>query len=140
MSDSALGPKPIGRAAALRYLLANVPPMDAPTAAPLTPTQTRVLRHVAEHIVQWQRPPTRLAIARHFGWASPNAAEEHLQQLVRKGYIELDAADCNAGRGARYVRVVRWPAAVLPVIHLSASPEGPAHALAHRNAMHEGQA
>lgn len=35
-------------------------------------------------------PPTRLDIARHFGWKSPNAAECHLRALEAKGEIFID--------------------------------------------------
>jgi repressor LexA len=34
-------------------------------------------------------PPTRAEIARELGFKSPNAAEEHLRALQRKGVIEL---------------------------------------------------
>ncbi len=34
-------------------------------------------------------PPTRVEIARAFGFSSPNAAEGHLRALARKGAIEL---------------------------------------------------
>ena len=85
----------------------------------LTPTQSRVLDYIATHIVERQRPPTRIGIAQHFGWASGNAAEEHMRALVAKGYIELDPADCNGGAGTRYPRVIRWPNSVLPVLQLT---------------------
>ena len=100
--------------------------------APLTPTQTRVLEYIAQHITHKQRPPTRREVAQHFGWASDNAADEVIQRLHQLGYVALDAAARRGGHAQRYVRVIRWPAAVPPVIHLSASPEGPAHALAGR--------
>jgi repressor LexA len=34
-------------------------------------------------------PPTRVEIARNFGWRSPNAAEDHLRALEKKGVIRL---------------------------------------------------
>jgi repressor LexA len=34
-------------------------------------------------------PPTRAEIQHHFGWKSPNAAEDHLRALERKGVIRL---------------------------------------------------
>jgi repressor LexA len=34
-------------------------------------------------------PPTRVEIADNFGFRSPNAAEDHLKALDRKGHIEL---------------------------------------------------
>lgn len=87
-------------------------------STPLTDRQAQVLRHIAEHIVQHQRPPTRKGICRHFGWASGNAAEQMVQVLERKGYIALDEAG-EGGQGARYVRVLRWPDGVLPLIQLA---------------------
>lgn len=43
-------------------------------------------------------PPTRAEIAQQLGFRSPNAAEEHLRNLQRKGCIELIA---GASRGIR---------------------------------------
>ena len=85
---------------------------------PLTDRQAQVLRHIAEHIVQWQRPPTRKDICRHFGWSAVNAAEQMVQVLAGKGYIALDDAS-TGGQGARYVRLLRWPDGVLPLIQLA---------------------
>ena len=36
-----------------------------------------------------RRPPTRADIAKEFGFKSPNAAEEHLRSLQKKGVIEI---------------------------------------------------
>ena len=55
----------------------------------LTVRQTEVLALVNNHIVESGYPPTRADIARHMGFKSPNAAEEHLKALVRKGAIEM---------------------------------------------------
>ena len=85
---------------------------------PLTPTQSRVLEFIAQHIVEKQRPPTRQDVARNFGWASPNAAETHIQMLVARGYLAQDSA---SGQAWRYVRVIRWPDSVAPLIQLATS-------------------
>lgn len=59
---------------------------DAPS---LTPRQQDIL-NLIEWAVQTQgAPPTRVEIAQAFGFRSPNAAEEHLRALARKGVIEL---------------------------------------------------
>jgi len=84
---------------------------------PLTPTQTRVLEFIAQHIVEKQRPPTRREMAQHFGWASDNAAETHIQALQRGGYIALDGA-ARSVQAQRYVRVLRWPDSVLPILRV----------------------
>lgn len=88
---------------------------------PLTPTQTRVLEFIARHITQKQRPPTRREVAHHFGWASDNAAEEVIQRLHQLGHVALEAAARRGGHAQRYVRVIRWPAAVAPLIQLATS-------------------
>ncbi len=55
----------------------------------LTPNQTRVLRFLQRSIRESGMPPTRAEIAAKLGFRSPNAAEEHLRALARKGVIEL---------------------------------------------------
>src|SRR5690606_34919477 len=51
-----------------------------------------------QHIADTGFPPTRMEIARQLGFRSPNAAEEHLKALARKGVIELTS---GASRGVR---------------------------------------
>ncbi len=55
----------------------------------LTARQTEVLNLVKDHIAETGYPPTRADIARQLGFKSPNAAEEHLKALARKGAIEM---------------------------------------------------
>ena len=55
----------------------------------LTRRQTVVLDFIRSHIDDTGYPPTRADIARALGFRSPNAAEEHLRALARKGAIEL---------------------------------------------------
>lgn len=55
----------------------------------LTDRQARVLAFIREHIARTGYPPTRVDIARELGFRSPNAAEEHLRALERKGAIEM---------------------------------------------------
>jgi SOS regulatory protein LexA len=55
----------------------------------LTPRQTQILRLVQRVIAENGMPPTRAEIARELGFRSPNAAEEHLRALARKGVISL---------------------------------------------------
>jgi repressor LexA len=55
----------------------------------LTPRQAEILALIQEYISDEGYPPTRMEIATAFGFRSPNAAEEHLRALERKGYIEL---------------------------------------------------
>src|SRR5580658_1544507 len=55
----------------------------------LTPRQTRVLRFIQRSLEETGMPPTRAEIAAELGFRSPNAAEEHLRTLARKGVIQL---------------------------------------------------
>lgn len=54
----------------------------------LTARQQEIFDFVKNHIETTGMPPTRVEIAREIGFKSPNAAEEHLKALARKGYIE----------------------------------------------------
>lgn len=55
----------------------------------LTPRQAQVLDIIKQHIADTGYPPTRADIAEQLGFKSPNAAEEHLKALARKGAIEM---------------------------------------------------
>jgi repressor LexA len=55
----------------------------------LTARQQQILDLVQSAIERTGAPPTRAEIASELGFKSPNAAEEHLQALARKGVIEL---------------------------------------------------
>lgn len=55
----------------------------------LTARQQEIFDFVKQHIDNTGMPPTRVEIAREIGFKSPNAAEEHLKALARKGYIEM---------------------------------------------------
>jgi len=64
----------------------------------LTQRQAEVLELVKQHIKNTGMPPTRAEIAKQLGFRSPNAAEEHLKALARKGHIEILA---GTSRGIR---------------------------------------
>ena len=64
----------------------------------LTARQTEILNLIRDHIDQTGYPPTRADICRELGFKSPNAAEEHLKALARKGAIEIIP---GASRGIR---------------------------------------
>ena len=55
----------------------------------LTARQSQVLDLILRHIEDSGYPPTRADIANELGFRSPNAAEEHLKALARKGAIEI---------------------------------------------------
>lgn len=64
----------------------------------LTARQQEVFDLIRDHINQTGMPPTRAEIAQRLGFRSPNAAEEHLKALARKGAIEIVS---GASRGIR---------------------------------------
>lgn len=64
----------------------------------LTARQQEVYDLLKRHLEQTGMPPTRAEISRELGFRSPNAAEEHLKALARKGVIEIIA---GASRGIR---------------------------------------
>jgi len=57
--------------------------------AALTARQQQIYDLIKQHIENTGYPPTRAEIANELGFKSPNAAEEHLRALARKGVIEM---------------------------------------------------
>ena len=55
----------------------------------LTARQEEILALIREWIATTGLPPTRAEIAERFGFSSPNAAEQHLKGLAKKGVLEL---------------------------------------------------
>lgn len=55
----------------------------------LTPRQQNVYDFIIKTMNELGYPPTRAEIARGLGFRSPNAAEEHLRALKRKGVIRM---------------------------------------------------
>lgn len=55
----------------------------------ITPRQQQILDFIVKFGGEHERPPTRSEIAKHFGFKSDNAAQEHLVALARKGFIRL---------------------------------------------------
>ncbi len=55
----------------------------------LTPQQNRILQFIRKALESTGLPPTRAEIAHAMEFRSPNAAEEHLRTLERKGAIEI---------------------------------------------------
>jgi repressor LexA len=70
----------------------------------LTPRQTQILRLIQHFITETGMPPTRAEIARELGFRSPNAAEDHLRALARKGVIALIP---GASRGIQLKDTIR---------------------------------
>ncbi|WP_041639607.1 transcriptional repressor LexA [[Mannheimia] succiniciproducens] len=55
----------------------------------LTARQQEVFNFLKHHIETTGMPPTRAEISRELGFRSPNAAEEYLKALARKGVVEI---------------------------------------------------
>lgn len=66
--------------------------------ADLTARQQQILELIQRWVEETGSAPTRAEIAEELGFRSPNAAEEHLRALARKGAIELVK---GAARGIR---------------------------------------
>ncbi|CDG22759.1 LexA repressor [Xenorhabdus poinarii G6] len=86
----------------------------------LTARQQQVYNLVRDHISQTGMPPTRAEIAARLGFRSPNAAEEHLKALARKGVIEIIS---GASRGIRLLLEEEDAGARLPLIGRVAAGE-----------------
>jgi repressor LexA len=72
----------------------------------LTPRQQEILDFIRNTLEVLGAPPTRAEIASAFGFASHNAAEEHLKALAKKGVIVLEPA---SARGIRLVEQLGLP-------------------------------
>jgi len=72
----------------------------------LTPRQREILDFIRNSLDVLGAPPTRAEIANAFGFASANAAEEHLKALAKKGNIVLEP---GAARGIRLVEQLGLP-------------------------------
>jgi len=79
--------------------------------APLTARQSEILDFIKQFAGANGFPPTRAEIASELGFASINAAVDHLKALERKGAIELLP---NASRGIMLKETARKPG--LPVV------------------------
>ncbi len=66
----------------------------------LTKRQSEILTFLKVWIEDNGYPPTRAEIAKELGFRSPNAAEDHLKALARKGAIEMIP---GASRGLKII-------------------------------------
>lgn len=72
----------------------------------LTPRQQEILDFIRSTLEVLGAPPTRAEISQAFGFASHNAAEEHLRALAKKGLIVLEP---GSARGIRLVEQLGLP-------------------------------
>ena len=84
----------------------------------LTARQQEILNLIKAAVDRTGFPPTRAEIAAALGFKSPNAAEDHLRALARKGAITLTA---GASRGIRLVEDAESAAAGSPSASAPAS-------------------
>lgn len=69
----------------------------------LTKRQSEILSFLKTWIEENGYPPTRAEIAKDLGFRSPNAAEDHLKALARKGAIEMIP---GASRGIKIIETL----------------------------------
>jgi repressor LexA len=86
----------------------------------LTARQEEILGLIRKCIETTGLPPTRAEIAQHFGFSSPNAAEQHLKVLAKKGALDLAPGTSRGIRlkGGAGVPVVGQVAAGSPILAL----------------------
>jgi len=72
----------------------------------LTTRQQEILDFIRNTLEVLGAPPTRAEIADAFGFASHNAAEEHLKALAKKGVVVLEP---GSARGIRLVEQLGLP-------------------------------
>lgn len=72
----------------------------------LTARQQEIVDFIRSTLEVLGAPPTRMEICQAFGFASPNAAEDHLKALAKKGVITLEQ---GSARGIRLVEQLGLP-------------------------------
>jgi len=82
----------------------------------LTARQTEILDYIRETVKSTGMPPTRAEICTTFGFKSPNAAEEHLRALARKGAIELSSGTARGIQLAEQIAGTMHSINALPLI------------------------
>jgi len=90
--------------------------------AKLTKRQSEIRALIETHLENTGSPPTRAEIAKAMGFKSPNAAEDHLRALARKGVIELIP---STSRGIRLIQHAGIP--LISRLHLGQPVLSEAH-------------
>ena len=80
----------------------------------LTSRQEEILNLIKDYLKEKGFPPTRADISKSFGFKSPNAAEQHLRAIEKKGFISILS---GASRGI----VLNQKEVGIPVIGLVAA-------------------
>lgn len=98
-------------------------------AEPITARQQEILNYIRASISMSGIPPTRAEIADHFGFASSNAAEQHLRALARYGRIKIvpgasrgivltGAAPATSGEVHEHAEMLRARTVMATLAHL----------------------
>lgn len=82
----------------------------------LTPRQAEILEFIRDTVKRTGMPPTRAEIATVFGFRSPNAAEEHLRALAKKGAIEIASGTARGIHLAEQLSGAMQSITALPLI------------------------
>ena len=82
----------------------------------LTARQSEILDFIRESVKNSGMPPTRAEISTTFGFRSPNAAEEHLRALERKGAIEISSGTARGIHLAEQISGAMRSISALPLI------------------------
>ena len=95
----------------------------------LTDRQKQILEMISHFIEESGFPPTRIEICKALGFKSPNAAEEHLKALEKKGAISMVP---GASRSIKLNKLDLIPTSTefIPLIG-SVSAGSPIHAIEH---------
>jgi repressor LexA len=79
----------------------------------LTKRQEEILAFIKTHIEKSGFPPTILEIQEEFSFKSPNAVQEHVKAIARKGYIRRNP---NKWRGLELVGVAKKESLAPPTV------------------------
>ena len=82
----------------------------------LTTRQAEILDFIRDTVKGTGMPPTRAEISTMFGFRSPNAAEEHLRALARKGAIEISSGIARGIQLAEQIAGTMQSIIALPLI------------------------
>ena len=82
----------------------------------LTLRQAEILDFIRDAVKRTGMPPTRAEIATVFGFRSPNAAEEHLRALAKKGAIEIASGTARGIHLAEQISGAMQSIIALPLI------------------------
>jgi SOS-response transcriptional repressor LexA len=100
---------------------------------PLTETQEAILAAIVRQQNQQMQPPSLREIAAEFGFSGSKSAREHVQALVRKGYLtdtgdgRRFSATITAVQQQLFTAPIHVPTPAVPTE--GTSPSGPSQAL-----------